>query len=598
MSIPFLLALLILLVILLVLMTGISWFARQKVIQLKNRNHSLKAELNQNLDLNTSLQEDEARFRATFEQAPLGIAHVAPDGTWLWVNQALCDIVAYSHQELLKLTFQDITFPDDLDLDLTNVRQMLAGEISSYSMEKRYLCKNQSIVWIDLTVSLVRDQSGEPKYFISMIEDIRDRMQNRELLHARAQQQEAVAQLSQLALRDRNLKTLFDNAAQLISETLGVEYCKILQRLPDGKEALLRAGRGWLQDLARDATVSCSPQTQAGYTLTSKIAVIVEDWTVETRFKPSPLLVTHNIASSISVIILSGDHPFGVLSAHAQQKQAFNQDDINFLQTVANVLGIAIERQQTETEVRRINDSLEQRVQDRTFQLEELNQELKDFTSTVSHDLRAPLRALQGFATALLEDYTDDLDALGLEYARRLITSAEQMEQLIQDLLSYSRLNRENIKLQKIDLNSMVAHAVAQHETEITKYQAQVNIAPDLPSVFGNKTLLQQVISNLIDNALKFVPPPKQPILSLWTEQRGHRVRLWIEDNGLGIAPNHQERIFKVFERLHSIETFPGTGIGLAIVQKGITQLGGTVGVESILGQGSRFWIEVPTKSS
>lgn len=598
MPIPILVVLLSVLAVLLILLTGICFRSHRQVRQLRQRNRILHSEMEQAHSQAAALQEYGQRFRTTFEQAAIGIAHVAPDGTWLWVNQKLCEMVGYSHAELLQLTFQDITFPEDLAPDLANVQKMLAGEISTYSMEKRYIRKDDSLLWIDLTVSLVRDQAGEPSYFIAVIEDISDRQRARELLNTRVQQQEAVAQLSQQALSDRNLDALFDQAIRLITEKLNVEYCKILQCLSGSQDLLLRAGVGWHQGLVGEATVSQSAQSQAGYALISQAPVIVKDLTEETRFRDSFLLTEHNIVSGMSVIIPSGDRPFGVLGAHTQQKRIFSQDDINFLQVVANVLGMAFERQRTETEVRNLNDTLEQRVRDRTLQLEELNQELQDFTYTVSHDLRAPLRALQGFATALLEDYTDDLDALGLEYARRLITSAQQMEQLIQDLLSYSRLNQKNTQFQTIDLNGVVSRALAQHNLEISKRQAHITIAPDLPEVYGNPTILLQVMSNLIDNALKFVPTAKQPVISVWTESKRNRVRLWIEDNGLGIDPDHQDRIFEVFERLHGIEAYPGTGIGLAIVRKGMTQMGGTVGVESTLDQGSRFWIEVPQKCS
>jgi PAS domain S-box-containing protein len=123
------------------------------------------------------LLESEERFRATFEQAAVGIAHVAPDGHWLLVNQRLCDIVGYSRAELLELTFQDITYADDLESDLTYVQQMLLNQLQSYSMEKRYIRKDGSLVWINLTVSLVRDKGGSPKYFISVVEDISIRKQ-------------------------------------------------------------------------------------------------------------------------------------------------------------------------------------------------------------------------------------------------------------------------------------------------------------------------------------------------------------------------------------------------------------------------------------
>ena len=543
------------------------------------------------------LQHSEERFRALVDATTSIVWTTNAAGAFVIPQLSWSQYTGQTWEELQGFGWVNALHPEDRDR-IQSLWENARNQRCQYQSDGRlWHASSQSYRYFEAKSVPICESDGTLREWVGMCVDVNDRQQDRELLHSRVQQQEAVTQLSQQALSDRNLDTLFDQATQLVSEKLSVEYCKILECLPNKKELLLRAGKGWHQEVVGDATVGCSTQTQAGYTLISKAAVIVEDWTVETRFRRSPLLTTHNVGSSMSVVILAGESPFGVLGAHAQQIRAFSQDDINFLQAIANVLGMAIERQQTDTEVRLLNDTLEERVRDRTLQLEELNLELKNFTSTVSHDLRAPLRALQGFATALLEDYTDDLDALGLEYARRLITSAEQMEQLIQDLLSYSRLSRKNIKFQDIDLNSMVAHTLAQHESEISKREAQISITPDLPRVFGNQIILQQVISNLIDNAFKFVPSSTQPMLSVWTEQKDDRVRLWIEDNGIGIASDHQKRIFEVFERLHSIETYPGTGIGLAIVRKGMAQMGGEVGVQSALGQGSRFWIEIPTKS-
>ena len=158
-------------------------------------------EMNTHKKKNADITESEELFSATFEQAAVGIAHVAPDGRWLRVNQKLCEIVGYSKDELMKLTFQDITFQDDLDTDLEYVRRMLAGEIKSYSMEKRYIRKDKSIVWINLTVSLVRKPSGEPKYFISVVEDITTRKKTETELH---KSEELIAQLKRVeaALRE------------------------------------------------------------------------------------------------------------------------------------------------------------------------------------------------------------------------------------------------------------------------------------------------------------------------------------------------------------------------------------------------------------
>jgi signal transduction histidine kinase len=255
-----------------------------------------------------------------------------------------------------------------------------------------------------------------------------------------------------------------------------------------------------------------------------------------------------------------------------------------------------INRRRAEQELKTYRDHLEELVENRTRELEEINTELEAFAYSVSHDLRAPLRAIQGFSQALREDYAPKLDAQGKDYARRMDDSARRMETLIQDLLDYSRLSRSEIKLTPVDLTSVVEHVLTQLEAEIKDKDAHLRVDKPLPKVLAHSVTLDQVVENLIANAIKFVPPGVQPHIHLWAEQRDKVVRLWVEDNGIGIAPEHHERIFRIFERLHGIETYPGTGIGLATVKKGMEKMSGTIGLESVPDKGSRFWIELPKR--
>lgn len=270
----------------------------------------------------------------------------------------------------------------------------------------------------------------------------------------------------------------------------------------------------------------------------------------------------------------------------------FQYDAENRPNRMVGMLKEITDRKQAEAEIRQLNETLEERVIQRTLQLQEANDELQAFAYSVSHDLRAPLRAMQGFAEALLEDYGDVLDNLGEDYAQRIVSSAQRLENLIQDLLAYSRLSRADLQLKVINLTDVMKEAIAQLEADLKQQQAQVTITSPLPEVIAHRSTLVQAIANLLTNAIKFVDNV-QPQVQVWAEMRGEWVRLWVTDNGIGIAPEHQQRIFRVFERLHGIETYPGTGIGLAIVRKGIDRMGGQVGVESELGQGSRFWIEL-----
>jgi signal transduction histidine kinase len=241
---------------------------------------------------------------------------------------------------------------------------------------------------------------------------------------------------------------------------------------------------------------------------------------------------------------------------------------------------------------------LEDRVAARTHELQERNEELEAFGYSISHDLRAPLRAMQGFSQILLDEYGERLDDEGRRYAGRIVAGATRMDQLIRDLLAYSRISREQLQPVAVNLSRIVKAALEQIDAELTERGADVKVQEPLPAVVGHAATLSQVVANLLGNGAKFMPPGRVPRLNVRAEPRRQVVRLWVEDNGIGIQPEHQERIFGVFERLHGNDEYPGTGIGLAIVRKGIERMGGRVGVESTPGQGSRFWIELPPVSA
>jgi signal transduction histidine kinase len=246
-------------------------------------------------------------------------------------------------------------------------------------------------------------------------------------------------------------------------------------------------------------------------------------------------------------------------------------------------------RQKAEAATRGLNAALEQRI----AALDAANAELDAFTYSVSHDLRAPLRSMQGFSVALLEDYGDRFDETGRDYARRIVVATRRMDDLIHDLLTYSRLGRAELSLGPVSTESVLDEALAQIDGEIKERGAQVTVERPLPRLVAHRATLSQILTNLLANAVKFVAPGTAPRVTVRAEPRDEWVRLWVEDNGIGVAPQHHERIFRAFERLHGLDTYAGTGIGLAIVQKGVARLGGQAGVESEPGRGSRFWVEL-----
>lgn len=251
------------------------------------------------------------------------------------------------------------------------------------------------------------------------------------------------------------------------------------------------------------------------------------------------------------------------------------------------------QRKKTELALQKAKDELEERVKERTSSLLETTEQLETFCYTVAHDLRSPLRAQQTFAQALLEDYSNHLDAEGREFVRRILRSAQRLDKLVNDLLTYSRLTRGELKFENVSLEKVVSDVQKAHADEIEGSKAVVTKG-SLQSVFAFEPTLNLIVTNLIANALKFVKPGEVPMINVWSEEKAGRVRLWVEDNGIGIRPEGLNKIFGIFQRLHPADKFPGTGIGLAIVQKGAERMGGGAGVESEHGKGSRFWVELP----
>lgn len=259
---------------------------------------------------------------------------------------------------------------------------------------------------------------------------------------------------------------------------------------------------------------------------------------------------------------------------------------------LASVVDIT-ERKRIDAEIRSANAELERRVSERTEELRGSIAELERFTYTVAHDLRAPLRAVHRYCELMLDRRVKLSDAEIAEYLGNITGGAKKMDRLIEDLLAYSRIGRAETTLEPIDAGVVIEEVLAAVSGEIRERSAAVSLRGPFPRVRGDRLLLGQVMTNLLINAIKFMPEDRRPHVEVGVERRDGRVSIWVQDNGIGIEPQYRDRVFKLFERLHGREQYPGTGIGLAIVSRAVERMGGRIGFESTPGVGSRFWVEM-----
>jgi len=339
-------------------------------------------------------------------------------------------------------------------------------------------------------------------------------------------------------------------------------------------------------------------------------------------------ILNHGILAYVTFPLIADGKLMGTANFARTQPGPFPKQDLEIVEEVTNIMAIALNETYLRTrlqqhareleatvarktrqlsvklgEVERLNAAManilkglqasNHSLAETTRDLEEKNREMETFAYSVSHDLRTPLRAMEGFAQALLEDYGPTLDKTGQNYAQRIIKAAVSMDTLIHDLLAYSHLTTREVTLQPVDMNKIVQTSLNAFATKITECRARIAVKHPLGWILGNPTILQQVMDNLISNALKFTAPDETPNIDIYTKKCGKTVRIHVKDRGIGIASAYHGKVFNLFERLHGVETYPGTGVGLTIVKKGIIKLKGEVGFDSKEGKGSTFWFEL-----
>jgi len=367
--------------------------------------------------------------------------------------------------------------------------------------------------------------------------------------------------------------TLFDYAA---------DQATVLAAQTDGLNGLKGGARfalkdfGWVEQLQRDG------------------GFVVDDILSLSFLAPEvQALRAEGIRSYMTLPLLVKDELIGAFNLASTSPGAFLPEHTVIASEVAYQLAIAMQSARLREELQRHAVSLEQRVIERTALLQTANNDLEAFSYSVSHDLRAPLRSVSGFAEIIARRHRSSLNEEGQHYLDNIVEASARMSRLIDDLLVYARLGRTSVRCQPVSLHSLLIQIVKDLAARITETGGNLDLPTDLPVVRSDPTLLNQIFTNLFGNALTYHRPDTPPLVTITWRAEADHVVIGVSDNGIGVPPEHHDKIFNVFQRLHSEDHYPGTGIGLAIVKKSVELLSGRVWVESTVGEGSTFSVQL-----
>jgi len=539
-------------------------------------------------------RRSETNFRNFFENNPAPmLLYERDNGEFVDVNRAAVERYGYTRGEFLEMSIFDIRPKEDIP-KLKAYWATVSRSDTTYrhAGEWRHLTKSGELMHVDIRVnSLVMDNRI---LNLVLVHDISPRKQAQAAVERRARELQQLAASSLQIAGAQTVEEVMQIAADRARELSGARLALCHCRPQDGGPIThLKAS------LAEQYAIWRGPEVLSDhdgvYRMLREKQYPIRLDAQEIRAHPDILGVAPQgerpplLKDLLAVPLTSrGADVIGALLVSDKGGEEFDAEDEAILVQLAQIASVGIESVRLKEALQTHMEELEQRVTERTAELDESNRELDAFAYSVAHDLRAPLRAMHGFADAVLEDYGQKLDDAGLDYLNRIIKGAKSMDILIQDLLAYSRVGRTKMDLERVPLAELVQETLTELHQEIAASSAEVESAVPPLTVLAHRVTLKQVLLNLVSNALKFVAPGKKPQVRIWAVSRQGMVEICVRDKGIGIAPEHRERIFNVFERLHGAEAYPGTGIGLSIVKKGLARMHGEISVESD-GSGTTF---------
>ena len=563
-----------------------------------------------------ALRESEERFQKAFSNAAVGIALVDLEGRWLQINRSLGEMVGYTEAEMRATTFQAITHPEDLDIDLGYFNQLLAGEIRSYDLEKRYFHKQGHVVWILLSASLVRNAQGQPLYFVALIQDITERKRIQQALERQLQQTLLLKSITQEIRQSLDSQQVLHAAVTRIGRAFQVNRCVIHTYIADPVPQIPIVAE-YLEpgfDSIVNQQIPVIGNLHAEYLLKQDGAIAAADVYAEPLLESAePIYQQIGLKSMLAMRTAYQGKPSGIISVHqCDCIRQWTTEEIELLEAVADQVGIALAHAaflEQETEQRNVLAHQNSALEAANQEAEAANRAKSEFLAMMSHEIRTPMNGVIGMTGLLLDT---ELTTQQWDFVETIRSSSDALLTVINDILDFSKIESGHLALEQQPFNlrncleetlDLIAPAAAAKGLELLYL-----MSPQTPlNIEGDSTRLRQVLLNLLSNALKFtqsgeilVTATAQQLREWSGEEPIYELQFAVKDTGIGIAPEKLERLFKPFSQVDASMTrqYGGTGLGLVISQRLCKMMGGSIRVESLIGLGSTFYFTITARSA